>query len=120
MKHDLIAAAVGFLGNFRGAGMIREHGERQGIVKRKNGIDGPGIACDIVKKDSQARSRNDRARRRRGGPSCRRALRVEQGLHAGFDSTAAGQGKRERCQSKAEHANGVAPKSRELGFHKRI
>ena len=60
MKHDLISAATGLLGNLRGVGMIREDGEGQGIAKRENSIDGGGVGGDVVKDDCQARTGDGR------------------------------------------------------------
>jgi len=40
MEHDLVAAAVRFLGDLRGVRMIREYGESQRIVESINGIGG--------------------------------------------------------------------------------
>ena len=51
MKHDLIAAATGLLGNLRGVGMIGEDGEGQGIAKREYGIHGGGVRGDVVEDD---------------------------------------------------------------------
>ena len=94
MEHDLVAAAMSLLGNLRGAGMIGEDRERQRKVQSENGIDGRGIAGNIVENDSEARFRNRGARRMRGRAGFGSTVRMKERIDRRFDFAATTEGHR--------------------------
>lgn len=109
MEHDLIAAAMRFLGNLRGERMIGEDGEGQGIVQRKNGIGGRRIAGDVVENDGKARARIDSTRRMRPGAGLGNGVRAEERLNRRLDFATTDKGERKRPQEKAKDQSRDSP-----------
>jgi hypothetical protein len=56
MEQNLEAEAMCFFGNLDGMLVIRQNGNRQGVMKSKNGISGSAIASEIIENDGKAGS----------------------------------------------------------------
>ena len=56
MQHDLIAAAVGFLRDLAGIGVIGEEGKSERVRKGEDGVGDRAIVAEIVENDGETRS----------------------------------------------------------------
>lgn len=93
MKHDLISTAMAFLSDFRGAGVVGEHGEGERIVEGENRVYRGGIGGDVVEDDGEAGAGYGGV----GRTWCGRmagfggVMGVNEGVVGGFDFVAAGE-----------------------------
>src|SRR5882757_933948 len=71
VEHHLIPAAVRLFSDYRGAGMVRENGERQRIGKPEERVSLLGIVSKIVDHNRQARVARGCYCRRGGGTQWR-------------------------------------------------
>jgi hypothetical protein len=56
MQHDLIAAAVGFLRDLAGIGVIREEGKSERVRKGEDRVGNRAIGAEIIENDGETRS----------------------------------------------------------------
>ena len=54
MEHDLITAAMSFLGDFDGVFVIGEHGDGERVGEGKNGLGSGAVGAEIVEDDGEA------------------------------------------------------------------